>query len=427
MVALVATIQSSLMAQNIKTYKGALCKPNTMICALDVGVFSEVSYEYYENENYARVWHGRLTALYSRYYGDHSVVGCYEHGVQSGVWKESGVFYDKQGYLSYNFLNGKLHGDYHFESNDLVISAMFCDNHLSGSISVVGQNGKFYLSGQFDEDGFACGEWEVKYLDYNRIPFIREYVYDKGQVLSIVEIDDSTGERTTYSDHNGEDCRLLGYSGLDSWFSCKMPLYDLLSRRFVNPFNKASYNDATATINQRVLFQPMISDEIYEEVIVADGSVGFHTVEEDDIFKDLAKNKDEVASVEAEKIATSDDTAVDHVIAEGESFSTLAKQYNTTTDRIQKLNPDVNPNRIQIGQKIRVKGNKPLVKEEKKAEPKAEESTVAAGQEVYHTIESGDTFGHLAIKYETSSKKIQELNPDVDPVKIQIGQKIRVK
>ena len=148
---------------------------------------------------------------------------------------------------------------------------------------------------------------------------------------------------------------------------------------------------------------------------------------EDDIFKDLAKNKDEVASVEAEKIATSDDTAVDHVIAEGESFSTLAKQYNTTTDRIQKLNPDVNPNRIQIGQKIRVKGNKPLVKEEKKAEPKAEESTVAAGQEVYHTIESGDTFGHLAGKYETSSKKIQELNPDVDPVKLQIGQKIRVK
>ena len=356
-VALVATIQSSLMAQNIKTYKGALCKPNTMICALDVGVFNQVSYEYYENENYARVWHGRFTALYSRYYGDHSVVGCYEHGVQSGVWKESGVFYDKQGYLSYNFLNGKLHGDYHFESNDLVISAMFCDNHLSGSISVVGQNGKFSLSGQFDEDGFACGEWEVKCLDYNRIPFIREYVYDKGQVLSIVEIDDSTGERATYSDQNGEDCRLLGYSGLDSWFSCKMPLYDLLSRRFVNPFKKASYN-------------------------------------------------------------------VDHVIAEGESFSTLAKQYDTTTDRIQKLNPDVNPNRIQIGQKIRVKGNKPLVKEEKKDE----ETPASSGEAVYHTVEAGETLGHIAFKYEGATQKsIAALNPDVDPTKLQIGQKIRVK
>ena len=364
MVALVATIQSSLMAQNIKTYKGALCKPNTMICALDVEVFSEVSYEYYENENYARVWHGRFTALYSRYYDDHSVVGCYEHGVQSGVWKESGVFYDKQGYLSYNFLNGKLHGDYHFESDDLVISAMFCDNHLSGSISVVGQNGQFSLSGQFDEDGFACGEWEVKYLGYNRIPFIREYVYDKGQVLSIVEINDSTGERTTYSDQNGEDRRLLIYSGLDSWFSHEMPLYDLLSRRFVNPFKKASYNDATATVNQRVLFPT--SDEIYEEVIVADGSVGFHTVEEDDIFKDF----EQMAEVKAEEKA-----------------------------------------------------------EEKKAEEKkAEETSTSNGEAVYHTVEAGETMGHIAFKYDGATQKsIEALNPDVDPAKLQIGQKIRVK
>ena len=325
-VALVATIQSSLMAQNIKTYNGALCKPNTMICALDVEVFNEVSYEYYENENYARVWHGRFTAHYFRYKDDHSVVGCYEHGVQSGVWKESGVFCDKQGYLSYNFLNGKLHGDYHFESDDLVISAMFCDNHLSGSISVVGQNGQFFLSGQFDEDGFACGEWEVKYLDYNRIPFIREYVYDKGQVLSIVEIDDSTGERTTYFDQNGEDRRLLSYSGLDSWFSYKMPLYYLLSRRFVNPFKKASYNDATTTINQRALFSTI--DEIYEEVDAADDPAVYHTVEA------------------------------------GDTFGHLAVKYETSSKRIQELNPDVDPTKLLIGQKICVRGNKPLITEE---------------------------------------------------------------
>lgn len=158
---------------------------------------------------------------------------------------------------------------------------------------------------------------------------------------------------------------------------------------------------------------------------------------EDDIFKDLAKNKDEVASVEAEKIATSDDTAVDHVIAEGESFSTLAKQYNTTADRIQKLNPDVNPNRIQIGQKIRVKGNKPLVKEEKKAEPKpeaqaeekkAEATPASSGEAVYHTVEAGETMGHIAFKYEGATQKsIEALNPDIDPTKLQIGQKIRVK
>ena len=160
-----------------------------------------------------------------------------------------------------------------------------------------------------------------------------------------------------------------------------------------------------------------------------------------DIFKDLEKNKDEVASVDADKIATSDDNAVDHVIAQGESFASLAKQYNTTADRIQKLNPDVNPNKIQIGQKIRVKGNKPLVKEEKKAEAKpeakaeekkaevkAEATPASSGEAVYHTVEAGETMGHIAFKYEGATQKsIEALNPDIDPTKLQIGQKIRVK
>ena len=149
--------------------------------------------------------------------------------------------------------------------------------------------------------------------------------------------------------------------------------------------------------------------------------------DEDDFFKDLEKNKDAVASVDPAKVVVTENI-VEHVIVEGESFTTLAKQYGTTTERIQKLNPDVDPRRIQIGQKIRVKGGEPAVKEEKAVEaPKAEPTAVASGDEVYHTIESGDTFGHLAVKYDTSSKKIQELNPDVDPHKIQIGQKIRVK
>ena len=149
--------------------------------------------------------------------------------------------------------------------------------------------------------------------------------------------------------------------------------------------------------------------------------------DEDDFFKDLEKNKDAVASVDPAKVVVTENV-VEHVIVEGESFTTLAKQYGTTTERIQKLNPDVDPRRIQIGQKIRVKGGEPAVKEEKTVEvAKAEPTTVASGDEVYHTIESGDTFGHLAVKYDTSSKKIQELNPDVDPHKIQIGQKIRVK
>lgn len=54
-------------------------------------------------------------------------------------------------------------------------------------------------------------------------------------------------------------------------------------------------------------------------------------------------------------------------------------------------------------------------------------SSKSSSSATYHTIEEGDMFSSLAIKYKTTSKRIQELNPDVDPTKLQIGQKIRVK
>ena len=59
-------------------------------------------------------------------------------------------------------------------------------------------------------------------------------------------------------------------------------------------------------------------------------------------------------------------------------------------------------------------------------QPSAEESAQDASA-VYHVIESGDTFSLLAVKYETTKAKIEELNPGVDSRKIRLGQKIRVK
>ena len=75
------------------------------------------------------------------------------------------------------------------------------------------------------------------------------------------------------------------------------------------------------------------------------------------------------------------------------------------------------------------KPNSHRYKEEQKAVEKRAETAPAAdnGEAVYHTIESGDTFGHLAVKYDTTSKKIEELNADLDPNNLQIGQKVRVK
>lgn len=63
---------------------------------------------------------------------------------------------------------------------------------------------------------------------------------------------------------------------------------------------------------------------------------------------------------------------------------------------------------------------------EKAPQPKAEANTPAEG-ELWHTIESGDTMYALSQEYGTTEQAIKALNPDIDPLKLQLGQKIRVR
>lgn len=124
--------------------------------------------------------------------------------------------------------------------------------------------------------------------------------------------------------------------------------------------------------------------------------------------------EEEVAKQEAAERAAATapkQTTQYHTVVAGDTFGSLARKYNTTSEAIQKLNPGIEPTKIRIGQKICVKGS----------------GGATNSNATYHVIKSGDTFGHLAAKYHTTSKRIQELNPKVDPAKIQIGQKIRVK
>ncbi len=44
----------------------------------------------------------------------------------------------------------------------------------------------------------------------------------------------------------------------------------------------------------------------------------------------------------------------------------------------------------------------------------------------YHIIQSGDTFSKLAQKYQKSTQAFMEANPDIDPQRLQIGQKIKI-
>jgi Tfp pilus assembly protein FimV len=50
-----------------------------------------------------------------------------------------------------------------------------------------------------------------------------------------------------------------------------------------------------------------------------------------------------------------------------------------------------------------------------------------AGHREFYEIQAGDTLGVVASRYETTVEALAELNPGIDPVGLQVGQRIRVK
>ena len=146
------------------------------------------------------------------------------------------------------------------------------------------------------------------------------------------------------------------------------------------------------------------------EILLKRRHFSIHSKFEQDFNEEEEVAKQEAAE-RAAATAAKPATAQYHTIVAGDTFGSLARKYNTTSEAIQKLNPGVEPTKIRIGQKICVRGT----------------GAATNSNATYHVVKSGDTFGHIAAKYHTTSKRIQELNPKVDPARIQIGQKIRVK
>jgi LysM repeat protein len=53
-------------------------------------------------------------------------------------------------------------------------------------------------------------------------------------------------------------------------------------------------------------------------------------------------------------------------------------------------------------------------------------TTTTATEGEYYVIQSGDTLGDIALKYDTTVEDLMRLNPDVDPTALHPGDRIRV-
>ena len=122
---------------------------------------------------------------------------------------------------------------------------------------------------------------------------------------------------------------------------------------------------------------------------------------------------------------TANTVLVKHLVASGDTWSSIAVANNTTVDALKAANPDA-ARRINLiaGSYIKV----PVAKDSPQARTAAAQQAAAAAQEKVHVIAKGETLGGIARKYKLSLKKLMQLNgmTDADARKIRPGQKLKV-
>ena len=109
--------------------------------------------------------------------------------------------------------------------------------------------------------------------------------------------------------------------------------------------------------------------------------------------------------------------SVVHVVKRGEMLRTIARDYGIDTTALIRANPDVNPERLIVGQRLTI----PL------SDAAIEAPSPAESRIITHTVRSGDTLLSIANEYGTSINDIYALNAGVSPQSLRVGQVLRIK
>lgn len=117
-----------------------------------------------------------------------------------------------------------------------------------------------------------------------------------------------------------------------------------------------------------------------------------------------------------------------YVVKSGDALSTISKRFKVSKSDIMKLNKISNPDKIRVGQKLKLPGYvdlnapAPKVTHKKKSTAKTHAVKAVAGADTY-VVKSGDTLGHIAAAHKTTSKAIKQAN-SLASDRLQVGQKL---
>ena len=110
-----------------------------------------------------------------------------------------------------------------------------------------------------------------------------------------------------------------------------------------------------------------------------------------------------------------------HVVAPGESLSTIAQRYGLTLGELSSYNGVTNPSLIFVGQQLSIPGSG---RAPQSLAPAA--STVLPGEDGYYTVVRGDTLSLVARNHGMTTEDLMRLNGIANANMVWVGQKLRV-
>lgn len=111
----------------------------------------------------------------------------------------------------------------------------------------------------------------------------------------------------------------------------------------------------------------------------------------------------------------------DYKIVQGDSFSTIARKFHTTTRALMDANPGLEPTKLKIGQSIKIPA--PVAPTAPGAG--AVSAVTAAAAEQVYVVKSGDTLIKIAADHKTTVKALRSAN-SLTTDKIKVGQKLKI-
>jgi LysM repeat protein len=110
---------------------------------------------------------------------------------------------------------------------------------------------------------------------------------------------------------------------------------------------------------------------------------------------------------------------IEHTIVKNDTFGTLATKYGVSVKAIQAANPNVSPNSLKIGSKVKIPAKTATM-------ARTSNGTAAASDAGdSYTVKSGDTLSKIASSHRTTIRELQKLN-NLPTTQIKVGQKLKM-